>query len=71
MSRPQPQPRPSQAKILSYSGGLMGVAAVPGSGKTWTLSLLAAQLVQMFPLERGQQVLVVTLVNAARGKFEQ
>lgn len=71
MSRPQPQPRPSQAKILSYSGGLMGVAAVPGSGKTWTLSLLAAQLVRMFPLERGQQVLVVTLVNAARGKFEQ
>ncbi len=49
----------------------MGVAAVPGSGKTWTLSLLAARLVQERPLERGQQILVVTLVNAARGKFEQ
>ena len=49
----------------------MGVAAVPGSGKTWTLSLLAAKLVGDTPLERGQQILVVTLVNAARGKFEQ
>lgn len=71
MSRPLPQPRPSQAKILAYTGGRMGVAAVPGSGKTWTLSLLAARLVRERPLERGQQVLVVTLVNSARGKFEQ
>ena len=71
MTRDLPQPRPSQAKILSYAGGRMGVAAVPGSGKTWTLSLLAAKLVGDTPLERGQQILVVTLVNAARGKFEQ
>lgn len=70
MSRTLPQPRPSQAKILSYAGGRTGVAAVPGSGKTWTLSLLAARLVREWPLERGQQILVVTLVNAARGKFE-
>ncbi|NDD63337.1 MAG: ATP-dependent helicase, partial [Acidobacteria bacterium] len=71
MSRPMPTPRPSQARILTYRGGRMGVAAVPGSGKTWTLSLLAARLVRERPLERGQQVLVVTLVNSARGKFEQ
>ncbi|MFN7623080.1 MAG: ATP-dependent helicase [Acidobacteriota bacterium] len=71
MSRPLPQPRPSQARILAYGGGRMGVAAVPGSGKTWTLSLLAARLVRERPLERGPQILVVTLVNAARGKFEQ
>lgn len=64
-------PRPSQERILSYHGGRMGVAAVPGSGKTWTLSRLAAGLVRNLALERGQQVLVVTLVNAARGKFEQ
>lgn len=70
MSRTLPQPRPSQAKILSYAGGRTGVAAVPGSGKTWTLSLLAARLVREWPLERGEQILVVTLVNSARGKFE-
>ncbi len=71
MTKPWPQPRASQARILEYAGGRMGVAAVPGSGKTWTLSLLAAKLVRETRLERGQQVLVVTLVNAARGKFEQ
>lgn len=49
----------------------MGVSAVPGSGKTWTLSRLAAKLVMEGGLKRRQQVLVVTLVNSARGKFEQ
>src|SRR4030095_3398999 len=42
-----------------------------GSGKTWTLSRLAAKLVMESGLKRRQQVLVVTLVNSARGKFEQ
>jgi DNA helicase-2/ATP-dependent DNA helicase PcrA len=65
------QPRPSQAKVLEYSGGKMGVSAVPGSGKTTTLSALAAKLVREARLERGQQILIVTLVNSARGKFEQ
>jgi DNA helicase-2/ATP-dependent DNA helicase PcrA len=66
-----PEPRPAQADIIAYTGGRMGIAAVPGSGKTWTLSRLAARLIREAPLARGQQVLVVTLVNAARGKFEQ
>ena len=30
---------------VAYTGGMMGVAAVPGSGKTYTLSNLAARLV--------------------------
>ena len=65
------KPRPSQARILEYTSGKMGVSAVPGSGKTWTLSNLAAKLVREANLQRGQQVLIVTLVKAARGKFEQ
>jgi DNA helicase-2/ATP-dependent DNA helicase PcrA len=65
------QPRPSQARILEYTGGKMGVSAVPGSGKTTTLSALAAKLVREANLARGQQILVVTLVNSARGKFDQ
>lgn len=71
MSSREFTPRPSQAKVLAFSGGKMGVSAVPGSGKTWTLSCLAAKLVREMPLEMDQQILVVTLVNAARGKFEQ
>ena len=71
MTTAHPQPRLKQAAILEYVSGRMGVAAVPGSGKTWTLSRLAAKLVEAGGLRRGQQVLVVTLVNSARGKFEQ
>ncbi len=64
-------PRPSQARVLEYSGGKMGVSAVPGSGKTTTLSALAAKLVREANLERGQHILIVTLVNSARSKFDQ
>ena len=39
-------PRPMQERILEYQEGLMGVAAVPGSGKTQTLSYLAAKLMK-------------------------
>ncbi|MBL8190381.1 MAG: ATP-dependent helicase, partial [Acidobacteria bacterium] len=53
------------------SGGKMGVSAVPGSGKTTTLSALAAKLVREANLQRGQQILIVTLVNSARSKFDQ
>ena len=31
-------PRPAQSQILAYTGGKMGISAVPGSGKTHTLS---------------------------------
>jgi DNA helicase-2/ATP-dependent DNA helicase PcrA len=47
----------------------MGVSAVPGSGKTHTLSCLAARLVAGAALEDDQEVLVVTLVNSAVDNF--
>lgn len=65
------QPRPAQEPILAYRGGTMGVSAVPGSGKTWTLSLLAAELIRNGCLEDGQEILVVTLVNSAVHNFSQ
>lgn len=63
------KPRPKQQEVLDYKDGKMGVAAVPGSGKTATLSYLAAKLVADTPLEDGQEVLIVTLVNSAVGNF--
>jgi DNA helicase-2/ATP-dependent DNA helicase PcrA len=63
--------RPSQKKILAYTSGRMGIMAVPGSGKTWTLSYLAAEIIQREKLEAGQEVLVVTLVNSAVDNFYQ
>ena len=62
-------PRPKQAQVLKYSGGKMGVSAVPGSGKTFTLSYLAAQLIASNRLNTDQEVLIVTLVNSAVDNF--
>src|SRR5688572_24990694 len=63
-------PRPSQQNILQYNGGRLGIAAVPGAGKTHILSALAAQLIQNNQLQDGQEVLIVTLVNSAVDNFE-
>ena len=62
-------PRPKQREILAYRGGRMGVSAVPGSGKTQILSLLAAQIIARGTLEDDQEVLIVTLVNSAVDNF--
>ncbi len=63
------KPRPKQAEILEYKSGKMGISAVPGSGKTATLSYLAAQLVATVELEDNQEILIVTLVKSAVGNF--
>jgi len=56
-------PRPSQREILKYTGGKLGISAVPGSGKTHTLSALAAQIISSGQLEPEQEVLIVILGN--------
>ncbi len=63
------EPRPKQKEVLEYRRGFMGVAAVPGSGKTATLSFLAAKLLAEADLMAGQEILIVTLVNAAVANF--
>src|SRR5512132_4530622 len=63
-------PRPSQEQILRYRGGRLGIAAVPGAGKTQILSALAAQIIHSGSLGDDQEVLVVTLVNSAVDNFE-
>ncbi|RJP49177.1 MAG: ATP-dependent helicase [Anaerolineaceae bacterium] len=63
-------PRTSQQNILGYAGGRLGIAAVPGAGKTHILSALAAQIIQGNALQDGQEVLIVTLVNSAVDNFE-
>jgi DNA helicase-2/ATP-dependent DNA helicase PcrA len=63
------RPRPKQEEVLKYRSGKMGVSAVPGSGKTYILSYLAAELVAGDLLEEDQEVLVVTLVNSAVDNF--
>ncbi len=61
--------RPKQQQILRYSHGRMGISAVPGSGKTWTLSFLAADLLKRGILQDDQEILIVTLINSAVDNF--
>jgi len=70
--RPAFAPRPAQERILAYTGGPMGISAVPGSGKTFTLSLLAARLVERLAADGRldeREVLVVTFTNSAVANF--
>src|SRR5690606_26683585 len=65
-------PRPAQEQVLAYTGGYMGISAVPGSGKTFTLSLLAARLVERLAREGNladREVLVVTFTSSAVENF--
>jgi len=62
-------PRPGQLEVSDYEHGRMGITAVPGSGKTHTLSFLAAKLIAGDLLEDNQEILVVTLVNSAANNF--
>jgi DNA helicase II / ATP-dependent DNA helicase PcrA len=65
------QLRPAQEAILAYEGGLMAVSAVPGSGKTFTLSTLTAKLIAAGRIDvtAGQQILIVTYLNASVETF--
>ena len=56
---------------MAYRAGRMAVSAVPGSGKTFTLSLLAAQLIAdgRIDTDSNQQVLVVTFLNSSVDTF--
>ena len=67
-------PREEQKLVLSYTGGTMGISAVPGSGKTFTLSALAADLIEKLVKSSGdqepdQEILIVTFSNAAALNF--
>src|SRR5574341_2247132 len=63
-------PRSSQQEILKYRGGRLGIAAVPGAGKTHILSALAAKIIHEGWLAGDQEILIVTLVNSAVDNFE-
>jgi DNA helicase-2/ATP-dependent DNA helicase PcrA len=63
------RPRPGQRQVLAYTGGRLGISAVPGSGKTRTLAELAARLVAD-QIGEDEEVLVVTLVNSAVDNFK-
>jgi len=66
--------RKAQLEVLAYDGGKMAITAVPGAGKTFTLSHLAARLVERLTevgLAEQQEVLIVTFTNPAVNAFRK
>jgi DNA helicase-2/ATP-dependent DNA helicase PcrA len=62
--------RPEQQRVIDeYTGGFAAISAVPGAGKTTTLSALAAELIQR--IGPRQRVVIVTFQNAAVANFQQ
>jgi DNA helicase-2/ATP-dependent DNA helicase PcrA len=61
--------RDEQKKILEYKSGKLGIPAVPGAGKTFILSHLAARLIED-ELEDGEQILILTYMNSSVINFK-
>jgi len=59
--------RPEQKKIMNYKNGIMAIPSVPGSGKTFILTHLAANLHKNLP--EGKKVLLLTYMNSAVENF--
>lgn len=60
-------PRPDQEPVLKYSGGKMGISAVPGAGKTTILLALILKL-----LDKGinaEHIFVLTYMESAARNF--
>ena len=65
--------RSGQSDVLAYQGGKVAISAVPGSGKTFILSHLAAPLVERLSnggLNDDEEVLIVTFANSAVNTFK-
>ncbi len=63
--------RRAQEAVMRYEGGRMAISAVPGSGKTLTLALLAAKLIIEGKVGPASEVLVVTVQNSAVDNISQ
>lgn len=64
--------RPAQDDILRYESGRMAISAVPGSGKTFILTRLAALLIAggRLQVDAGQRILIVTYLNSSVDTFQ-
>lgn len=62
--------RKDQKEIMKYKSGTMGIQAVPGAGKTFIITNLAAKLIEnIVKNEEEGKVLVLTYMNSAVNNF--
>lgn len=62
--------RPAQREILAYTGGKLAIAAVPGAGKTFILTRLAAKLIEEGHA-RPSEILILTYMRSAASTFKR
>ncbi|HEY9899445.1 MAG TPA: ATP-dependent helicase [Pantanalinema sp.] len=62
--------RPAQREILAYAGGKLAIAAVPGAGKTFILTRLAAKLIEEGHA-RPSEILILTYMRSAASTFKR
>ncbi len=62
--------RPAQRDILAYTGGRMAIAAVPGAGKTFILTRLAAKLIEEGHA-KPSELLILTYMRSAANTFKR
>lgn len=62
--------RPAQREILAYTGGRMAIAAVPGAGKTFILTRLAAKLIEE-GFAKPSELLILTYMRSAATTFKR
>lgn len=61
--------RPAQREILGYQGGHLAVSAVPGAGKTFILTHLAAHLIGTLKV-KPSHILILTYMRSAANTFK-
>jgi DNA helicase-2/ATP-dependent DNA helicase PcrA len=62
--------RPGQQSLADWQGGLMAVSAVPGAGKSHSLSVAAALTVARHQLHSRKQLIIVTYTRSAAASIK-
>ncbi len=62
--------RPGQQSLADWQGGQMAISAVPGAGKSHSLSVAAVIAIARFQLHQRHQLLIVTYTRSAAASIK-
>ena len=63
--------RPGQKDLAQWQGGQMAVSAVPGAGKSYSLSVAAAIAIAKHQLNQNRYLVIVTYTRSAAASIKQ
>jgi DNA helicase-2/ATP-dependent DNA helicase PcrA len=62
--------RPGQRNLADWRGGQMAISAVPGAGKSYSLSVAAAMAIARYQLHARKQLIIVTYTRSAAASIK-